>query len=313
MSHIYRLKILLVKNNVDKDDRELIKTDDEKLSKKDLHGITKAKLYYKYTGGMSPNWYRNYLLQNDNDLQVKYASGLIFREINYNGENKRFAITFGGADSMLNTEYFEPRFGLKIALNLADKIFSINKSSISTTMARIKETAIQDQELSDFVFDLEEDLLKGIIVKPKKNNLTTSNISGNIGLTISTDQGFGDLDYVLSQCMNYYYKEDYKVNYSFLDNMIELNPKSDLIAEIYKLILKDLKNMDIGKVWFAPLDEINWELVESYSFYKNRISKNKREEIEKIDSINFDSVYSFLKEDISSIDELTELKKYKII
>ena len=216
MSSNYRLKILLVKNDVDVSDRDLIKTDDLKLKTKDIYGDVMTKLYYKYSGGISPSWYRNYLLQDSNDLRVHYASGLIFRSIDYNEKNYRFAITFGGADSMLNTEYFEPRFGLKIALNLADKIFSISKSSISTTMARLKETAIQDQEISDFVFDFEEDLLKEIIVKPKDNTLTKSNMSGNIGLSISTDKGINELNYVLSQCIYYYNKDDYKDNYPFI-------------------------------------------------------------------------------------------------
>lgn len=313
MSNLNRIKIFLIKDSIDKEDHEIIKTQDNKLHTCDLIGDVSLKLYYKYTGGLSPRWYRNYLKQNDNKLKVNYASGLIFKKLAYKDTLKRFVISFGGAESMINTEYLEPRFGLKIALNLADKIFSISKNSISTTMARIRETAIQDQELSDFVFDLEEDLLKGIVVKPKKNTITESNIAGNIGLSISTEKSFDDIDFVLTQCMDYYNGEEYKTNYPFLDNMIELNPKSDLIMKIYDLILDSIKNKEIDKVWFAPLDDINWEVVESYSFYKYRISKNKRSTLDVVNSINFDTIYSYIIEDIDVINDLKILKKYKII
>ncbi|MGE4572370.1 MAG: DUF6119 family protein [Candidatus Izemoplasmatales bacterium] len=313
MSDNHRIKLLLVRRIVSLDDKELIKTDESKYQVKSLNDEDDTQLYYRFSGGFTPRWYRKYLEQDDKDLVVRYASGLLFRKINYNEEEYKFAVTFGGADSMLNMEYFEPRFGLKVALNLADKIFSVSKSSISTTMARMKETAVQDQELSDFVFDMQEDLLKGVVVKPKHNQLSTSNISGNIGLSITTEISFKNLNQLLERSLDEYYKDSYKQNYGFLDNMIEINDKSDLIDIIYEIIFKAFKDKDISKMWFAPLDEVEWESVESYSFYKNRISKDRIGSLEHVNSIDFDNIYDFISEDLSSISNLKDLKKYKII
>ncbi len=312
MNNNHRIKILLVKHDVELSNKELIRIDESKYHSKQLDDMDKTILFYRYTGGNPPRWYRKYLMQNDKELLTRYALGLIFRNIEYDGKNRRFAIAFGGADAMLNLQYFEPRFGLKIALNLADKIFSISKSSISTTMASIKETAVQDQELSDFIFDMEEDLLKGVVVKPKHKKLSNSNIRGNIGLSISTPLGFSSLDNLLEKCMDEYARDDYKTDYSFLDNIIEIDQKSDLIEMVFKIILEDLKAKDVGHVWFAPLDEVEWDYVESYSFYKRKLSKQRISSLPSVFSINYDSIYDYLKNDIAIISDLKDLHNYKI-
>ena len=173
----------------------------------------------------------------------------------------------------------------------------------------MKETAVQDQILSDFYFNLETDLLNSVIVKPRMNNITKSNINGGIGLSISTDKNYDDLDSLLKECIDIYFKKDYQKEYSFIDNIVKINEKSEIINIIYPIILDKIKNKDINNVWFAPLDIINWDLVDGYKLYKNRISDTN---FSNVMSIDFDTIINFLNVNLNSINDLSELRKYKI-
>ena len=131
MEYFQRIKILLVKDDLEISDEDLI-IDVKKIQIQYLKDFS-TNLYYKHLGGQTPKWYKRFLQQND-DLSTYYLVGLVFKEIIFQEKKYKFAISFGGGDAMLKSEMLEPRFGLLVALNLSEKIISLSKSSIGTTL-----------------------------------------------------------------------------------------------------------------------------------------------------------------------------------
>ncbi|MBI9032589.1 TIGR04141 family sporadically distributed protein [bacterium] len=318
MSDNHRIKIFLVKKDINDTDENLLKYEEGDANYPELlflYDEEETVLYYRAYGGRNPGWFRTYLGKDKTDanLVVSYAMGLIFRTIEYKGENRKFAITFGAGDNMLDMEKFEDRFGMKIVLNLADKIYSVNKKSVSSTMSRSKESATHEQTLNEFVFDIEQDLLYGVTVKAKSNDFAIGNMSGRESLSLVTHFGFEDLNILLEKCMNTYEEDTYKEEYSFIDNMKEITEKNPLIPKIYDEILKAFFAEDTGKVWFSVPEDINWDVFESFSLYRgNATEKNLASAIE-VDSIDYDVIHGYLETDLGEVEKLEDLKRYKVI
>src|SRR5690554_2669685 len=215
-----RIKIFLTKHTTDTklNDAELIKYEEDSdyypKSKRMLDGKT---LYFKQSGGYPPSWYRNYLNQTDTDLKTLYARGLFFHTIIIDNEVYKFAICFGGIDGILNLKHIESRFGLKITLNIADKLFKINKNRISDTQANVTESAVKGQEIGDFNFGLNTDLLNGVVVKPVKNIISEGNIIGSDYVSFTTSFRYDELDELLIECIRLYKLDTYKTRYDFID------------------------------------------------------------------------------------------------
>lgn len=317
MSDNHRIKVFLTKEEITNSDLELLKYETGDKNFPDILPLGDGYdtiLYYRAYGGNNPGWFRTYLGKDKTDanLVVSYAMGLIFRSITYKGKERKFAITFGSGDNMLNLEKFEDRFGMKIVLNLADKIYSVNKKSISSTMSRSKESATHEQSLNEFVFDIEQDLLYGISVKPKPNDFAIGNMSGRESLSLVTHFGFEDLNILLEKCMSTYEQETYKQEYSFIDNMKEVTEKNPLTPKIYESILEAFFAEDTGRVWFSVPEDLNWDVVESFSIYKGNATEKNLESALKVDSIDYDVIRDFLEPDFCEIMSLDDLKKYKV-
>lgn len=318
MSSNYRLKVFLVKQDIENSDDELLKYDVDDRNYPDilpLEDENETILYYRAFGGRNPGWFRTYLEKDESDarLVVSYAMGLIFRTIKYQGVDRKFAVSFGLGENMLDLEKFEDRFGMKIVLNLADKIYSVNKKSVSSTMSRSKESATHEQTLNEFVFDIEQDLLYGVTVKPKPNDFALGNMSGRESLSLVTPFGFDELDTLLEKCMSIYVKTTYQDEYSFIDNMKELSDKNPIIPKIYEEILKAFIAQDTGKVWFSVPEDVNWDVAESFSLYKGNATESNLASAIPVISIDYDTVHDYLEPYLNEIAALEDLKKFKVI
>lgn len=149
----YRLKIILTKHTAEEplEDTDIIKFEEEELDENvdvmKLSVDNTITLFYRQQGGFSPKWYKDYLLEKDKKLKNSYSQGIFFKKIEYEGKEYKFAISFGGAETLLNPEHVEPRFGLIVALNLAESIYSLKKNTISDTMSKVREDALKGQEI----------------------------------------------------------------------------------------------------------------------------------------------------------------------
>jgi uncharacterized protein (TIGR04141 family) len=309
-----RLKIYLSKHSNESllEDFQLLKYDeDDDLYPDKISLSDNSILYYRNNQGYSPKWYKNYLRQNDNLLKIGHASGLVFKQVEYGDRQFKFAITFGGGEGFLKTENFFSRFGMKIALNLADKIYSIKKNTVSDAMTNVKEDANKGLEFDSFTFDIEKDLLNGVVVVPKTNSFATGNIVGRDFQSFTTEYEFDNLDQLLIECLKVYEMDDYLEDYGFIDNIEEVSPKNPIIHKIYEEVLAAYIQKDEGRVWFSPAETDYMDRIIEYLFYIGQHNESKRLNAFR-DELNTEKVYEFISKNNMTIKSLSDFKKIKI-
>lgn len=270
-----------------------------------------TKFYYKQSEGHSPKWYKNYLQQNDTMLKSMYSGGFFVRTIVFNQEEYKFVICFGGIDNILNLEHIEGRFGLKIALNLADKLFTVKKNRISDTQANVKEDAVRGQEIKDFNFGLNTDLLHSVVVKPVKNDFATGNIIGSNSVSFTTLYTYEELNILLEKCLLIYQEDNYKEKYEFIDMISEIEKHDPLIKKIHSSIIDIYNSNDIGNVWFAPSDTDRMDSITDYKLYSSLISKKKKSGLYSTE-IDLESVKALMEEHKIEVNEIDVFKKVKV-
>ncbi len=313
----HRLKIFLSKHS--KTNKlaisDLIKYDSDEIfypKELTLEDEEKTVLYYKQRDPKSPGWYTNYLGMNDELIQVAYGEAMFFRTIVFGDEEYLFAVTFNGSDSFLAKEKFEQRFGMKLALNIAKNIYAVSKSNISSTQSKVRENATRGQEFSEFTFDIERDLLNGVVVYPQEDTgFTVGKICGKDCVSFTTTYGFDELNELLEKCVEVYKKDTYRNDYAFIDNILEVPVQDPITSIVYDEIYKAYIENDFSKIWFAPAEFIDWEEVNDYGFYRSRITDKTILHIES--ELDTDTVRNFIKSENIIIENIEQLKKYHVI
>jgi len=307
-----RVKIYLSKHSLSNpiEDKELIKYDENETHfPQSIKLNDEINLYYKQSYEGPPKWYKKFLGVSDSKVKSTSASGLFFKTIIFNDEEYKFAFCFGSIDNILSKKHFISRFGLKLALNLASTIYSVKKNRISDTQANVKEDAIKGQEIKDFAFGINTDLLNGVIVKPVENEISKGKINGADFASFTTEYKFEELEILLKKCIEVYLKTTYKDKYNFIDFIQEIPNHADETDSINRKIIELYDQNDFGKIWFAPAETQDMESIVDYSYYHNRITDSKRLKVFKGD-IDLDTVKKF----ISSIDmEITSIEDFKKI
>ena len=99
-----------------------------------------------------------------------------------------FAVTFGYGRHMLAQGAWEPNFGLKVTLNSIDraKIRSIDRKSFDSIARHTREEASRAGSIEQFGINVEEDLLRAVVGRPK-NRALARRMAGMDALTATTD------------------------------------------------------------------------------------------------------------------------------
>ena len=304
-----RLKIYLVKpENVNSD--ELIKEETSR-RKFNTKAINSDTLYYKESHISVPSWYKEFLGQTDEKVYSAGISAFFFHTVQINEQNVKFAIVFGGGESGLNLEMFDDSFGLRIALNLAEEFLNIRKDNISTTLSKTREQAVKGQSVSSFGIDFEKDMLNGVTVKPKDNDISIGNITGAMSVSIAKPLKFTDLDDLLKKCYQISEQKDYLKNYPFIGKIKEIKQDKTLISKINDEILRLFNERDDSRVWICVPDIIEWTEYVDYTYSWGRSTVAKKETLPEI-TINHAHHFIDNSDGEIKFEKFSDFKKAKI-
>ena len=312
-----RLKVFLLKHSKENriTDEELIKYPYDEWEYRNIKRIRRNDsknpfVYIKQSPERTPKWFSDYIGIRDFSVTRSYAGGFFFRTIDIDQMEYKFAIVFSGAEAILNHEFFVQRFGLKIALNSSEDIYSIRKKKISDTQASITENAIKGQNISDFTLDFEKDLLYGVVVNSTDSDFSIGKLSGRDSISLTTELDIDDLDLLLEECIRLYEDDKYKERFDFIDNISELTYQKDLINEIYVKIFNNYQFTNYPDVWFAQAEDLDWEKVGSFEISKRNIRVHRIDK--KIKDLDYDEVYKYMTDNQIQLEKLQDFKKYEV-
>ena len=275
-----------------------------------------GKLFYKKTEPKIPDWVEFFKVNNNNSfteenieyLKSSTSSGIYILKI----ENRDlyFGIAFGHGWQYFSDDIIIENFGIKTALNIIKKgIKKIEKRSFTNGLKDVIEQRGQIGEISDFGFDVEQDVMKSIVgeTKPIYKPLFGKSVVGKDAITLSTEIKIDGLNNLLIELYKAYEKDDYKENFNWFDKLSLVKDKK-LIENLNSELIRKIKNIEDEEVLWAAVPEIiEWQDFDCF-IYNNNNNNNNNDDIDLIDFLK-----TLNNDDKDNINiELLKSKKIKI-
>jgi|GEM_PF-1623257 len=218
------------------------------------------------------NWSNFFNLTTSDSPEIKNLDkpfGIIFY---LTLDNYCFTVPFGCGGGRLDKSKFIYNFGLKTALNMIgnESIMHQTSKSFSESKVRKDVASTNSRSLSELGFDKLTDILSNIDGNPKEiyAELFPCKVSGSQALNVSlSPKKFKEQ---LNTLENIYKKDDYKVNFEFIDNLSPLlKGETELKTELDLKILEMLFKNEFAV--FAPLPSNFYYSIIDCTFKENSV------------------------------------------
>jgi uncharacterized protein (TIGR04141 family) len=232
--------------------------------KVEIDFATSARLYILPQTSDPPDWapfFDGYI--NIDEIGKNSSTGaLLLVEM----RNKYFALPFGRGRFMLNDDYFEEKFGLKVALNCIEgKVQSIQKRSLDQILRLTQEQASRDATTTEFGFDIEQDLLSGVTGTPSEPKYFGTRISGAESLHLAMPIHMNGLPELLGRVADKSIYTSYRNNFPWVDHIAEvMNSRTQ--NELDQALVKEMAAGHVAGIWMAVPYIVDWVRISRFRF-----------------------------------------------
>jgi uncharacterized protein (TIGR04141 family) len=256
-----KLSIYLVKDSVT-DHADIVKDINTKET------FTNGILYYKKSFSKDPAWTDNFFNKSIESLKNSTTSGLYITKIKYNNKDIYFGISFGHGWQMFRDGVIVEQFGIKTALSvIKSEIKKIEKKNFKNGLKDVSEQLGRIGSVADFGFDIEQDIMRGVVGEPENQELYGKNVVGKDAISISIKKNVDEVNNVLLELYKAYISNKYKERFDWFDNFSTVNDKkliTDLDNNIATKINDDSKTDVI--YWLAIPEVIEWENTKCFKY-----------------------------------------------
>jgi len=226
--------------------------------------------YYDESHMNTPSWVEGFFGVELSDLKLlnQSSKGVYFVKMIIESEERYFVIPFGYGHAMIDKLYCEDDFGLKIVLNLVEKIRKIEKRTLSSDPKNTIEQLSKIGDISDFGIDIEQDLIEEITGKPKDLYFGDNLVTGKVAFTASVKVDIDNIEEFLKKCFKYYQKKDYQKRFAFIDQVKEIRDADEWNTKLIDQLKND--NDENVQVWMAIPEIIEWEDVAGFSYSRKK-------------------------------------------
>ncbi len=191
--------------------------------------------------------------QNANSLN---HSALLLIQI----KDRFFAVAFGYGATYLKRDCWEPRFGLKVALNLADEA-NLQQAAFKTHEGKTMSREVSSSRLTgfyDFGFDSEKDFLRKLTAKLKKDHALGLRITGKDSVSLVCPAKLADLPTKCRQLRVESWRKRYKKHFPDIENVIPVDDKTIIAWLVAELDLA-FATQNTPTIHFSIPDVIDFE------------------------------------------------------
>ncbi|SYZ51179.1 hypothetical protein CPBF367_05770 [Xanthomonas arboricola pv. juglandis] len=197
-------------------------------------------------------------------LHTKSCGAAYLLSVKYKTTKYVVVYTFGTAHHRLDDDIFEPRFGLRIALNSIEssELRNMDVASLDSSTLKRRIQASRSTPVSDFGIDINQDLLT--LLSGKSNDGTFARvITGRDSVSFKCPPKPGFFREKAVQAIEIFKKRTYKKNYPWVD-YIDTVKDSRLIGDLENDLLAELTQAAKGRAIDASIStpEISDPLVE---------------------------------------------------
>lgn len=296
-----KISIYLIKEGIKEDD---ILKDFSKLKK--LCENETSITYYLPTIINSPKWLTSYFNKDSiDDISVSNSKVVSIHKINISGKIIYFAIPFGNGKYLLNDDVIEEQFGIKVLLNSVSKneFRQLTTSNYGGNHRTKNEQMPKKTDITEFGFDIHTDFLRKATAKSEEELFNSNTITGGDLLSICVPVNYENIDDFLIKCYERYKLDNYKKDFSWLDNIKEVKQKH-LKNQLDEELIKAINNNEFERVWAAVPENIEWEKVKEFRY---KLNVEGKDDIEITDIINL-----YVNQTISNVDALKRKRVYAI-
>lgn len=312
-----RLSIYLIKEEYT-EHRDILKNLGE-LKSIELKNV--GKFYYKQSNFFKPTWINNFFqksLGDNDDLFNASSKGILLVDVDIDNSKRIFAIPFGYGRLFLEGGICEERFGLKTVLNIIDQdsIRKIDKKNMSIVPKDTSEQLAKVGTITHFGIDIEQDLVASITGSSKEDQTDFGErVTGKEALSVSVKRDLYSIKDFLIKCYERYKSNDYKENFPWIDQIVEVKDKN-VLDKLHNKMINSFKKK-AKTTWIAVPEIIKWEDIKGFR-YKARTGELKEDiyiedflnslSDEQIENLNVDSLE---KKDVYCINSENEEASYK--
>ncbi|PGH39984.1 MAG: hypothetical protein CRN43_05760 [Candidatus Nephrothrix sp. EaCA] len=207
---------------------------------------------------------------------------------------------------MFNDGVIVEQFGIKTALSIIkDDVKKIEKKNFKNGLKDVSEQLGKAGSVSDFGFDVEQDIMKAIVGEPKDQDVYGKNVVGKDSISLSVKKGVNEINQLLLALYEAYVSNQYRENFDWFDNFSSISDKI-LISELDNKIIEKINNEGNDVIYWLSIPEvISWELTKCFR-YKLKPDSQEYQDIE------FDEFKDSLKEEEKNNISIEILKNKKV-
>jgi len=254
---VYKLSIFLLKENI-ADCISALKNSKDLTCVNISLGGKSAFLYYKENHPSPPSWvnfFKSYADSELSELRNKGTAAVFFVE----AQNRLFAITFGYGRLLLDGGCYEENFGFRVVLNTVDpkEIRCVDAQTLDAIPILRRTQASTKTGMREMGINADQDLLYAVTGKPKDNVLGTQ-VTGKDALRMSVAVSVDKLPKLLERLLAEFSSENYKNDFSWVDNLSEIRDPI-LLSKLNASLEEKISEKNFSRTWLAIPEVIEWE------------------------------------------------------
>jgi uncharacterized protein (TIGR04141 family) len=226
-------------------------------------------LYAKATQPHPPRWL-SYLSGHVDvralRLRVSSASAVLL----INSGGRLYAITFGHGHTLLSDKVIESSFGLKVTLNAIDEtgVRAIDHKRLDSVTRLTREQLERESDVTDFGLDVERDLLRAVVGRPRDRSLGTR-LAGADRLIVFGGPQLVELPTYLVRLGDLAARVEYRAAFPWVDNLREVRD-SVLVEGLWNETIDLIKQGRHDLVHLTIPEIVDWEIVDHFRYSTNR-------------------------------------------
>lgn len=256
--------------------------------------------YAENSHAAAPAWFSDFfgkLTTSPFQLLTASAKGVLLRTMQFEGEDRTFALVFGNGRFLLNEGVVEERFGLKIVLNtmIKDSIRSVDRTALGSVPKQSREQLSRASGASSFGIDVEQDLVRSVTAQSSDKRLGKT-ISGRDAVTVNAKFDASNIDELLTLCMEQFGSKAYKDDFEWIDQIKDVrDPKT--VEELNADLVQRITDGNLKDIWMAAPDILDWVDVKGF-----RYSRSKKAKL--YDDLELEDFLESLGDEALSLDQL---------
>lgn len=186
-------------------------------------------------------------------------------------EQRIFVYPFGFGRYLIKDEAIVKDFGIKVVLNSVQphKLRSIDTATVNEITIHSRTQTSKTTSVNSFGIDVVKDFLKSVTGEPANTQLGKV-ITGkeSIQLSYEFQESFNEFHLLCTHLFDRYYSNNYKDNFSWVDNLQVVND-SLLKNLLNQKLLERINHREDDKLHIAPPEIIDWSNIGGFTFTPN--------------------------------------------